>query len=77
VIFRVGRFFMRNVSSVMDDLGCPVCDSRALVYPRVLEDDEPVECTSCGAFVSTYGDLKRRAEQALDSNIPLLRVSGC
>jgi hypothetical protein len=55
-----------------DDFKCPVCRTSALVYPRVLEDGEPVACAGCGTFVSTYGELKRRAEAT-----PLLRVSGC
>jgi hypothetical protein len=30
----------------MDDFGCPACDNPGLVYPSVLEDDEPVACAS-------------------------------
>jgi hypothetical protein len=40
----------------MDDFKCPACGSSTLVYPKVLEDREPVVCASCGAFVSTYGE---------------------
>jgi hypothetical protein len=59
----------------MNEFGCSVCLSPALVYPKVLEDDQPVLCDECGAFVSTYGELKRRAEHApTPTNV---RVSGC
>jgi DNA-directed RNA polymerase subunit N (RpoN/RPB10) len=60
----------------MDDIRCPTCGSPALVYPRVLEAVEPVACASCGAFVSTYGELKKRSERAPGSN-PTRIVSGC
>jgi predicted RNA-binding Zn-ribbon protein involved in translation (DUF1610 family) len=39
---------------------CPSCGSLAFRYPRVLDDDKPVLCAGCGAFVSTYGDLRQR-----------------
>jgi hypothetical protein len=45
----------------MSDFRCPACRSFALVYPTVLDDDQPVACAGCGAFVSTYGELKQRA----------------
>ena len=61
----------------MDDFGCPDCGSLALVYPSVLEDNRPVACAGCGSFVSTYGELKQRAEQALGSNPARFPVSGC
>jgi hypothetical protein len=61
----------------MNDLGCPVCRSPALVYPSVLEDDQPVKCAGCGAFVFTYGEFKQRVERALSSNPTLSRLSGC
>jgi hypothetical protein len=61
----------------MDDFGCPACDSPALAYPGVLEDHEHVACASCGEFVSTYGELKRRSKQALRSNPSGFAVSGC
>jgi hypothetical protein len=38
----------------------------------VLEDDEPVTCSSCGTFVLTYSELKRRSEKS--ERVP---VSGC
>jgi hypothetical protein len=61
----------------MDEIECPVCLSPALVYPKVLEDDQPVTCFDCGAFVSTYGELKRRAERFSESKLTRVRVSGC
>jgi len=61
----------------MNEFGCPVCLSPALVYPKILEDDQPVVCAECGAFVSTYGELKRRAERAPSSTPTHVRVSGC
>ena len=61
----------------MNEFGCPVCLSPALVYPKVLEDDQPVTCADCGAFVSLYGELKRRAENAPSSKPTGVRVSGC
>ena len=57
----------------MEDFKCPACGSPALVYPKVLEDVEPVVCASCRAFVSTYGQLKERFEHS-----PRHRIfSGC
>jgi len=61
----------------MDDFGCPACGSLALAYPKALEDNEPVVCSGCAQFVSTYGEFKRRAEQALISFHTDVRVSGC
>jgi hypothetical protein len=59
----------------MEDLKCPACGSLALVYPKRLETFEPVACANCGKFVASYGELKRRSEQATDTNSG--RVSGC
>jgi len=61
----------------MDDFGCPACGSPALIYPRLLEDDEPVVCSGCGAFVAKYGEFKRRAERAQRSQPADFQVSGC
>jgi hypothetical protein len=61
----------------MDDLRCPDCENSALVYPKVLEHDAPVTCASCGAFVLTYGELKRRSEPALASKRLSAPLSGC
>jgi hypothetical protein len=36
-----------------------------------------VTCTDCGAFVSTHGELKQRAESAPSSKPTGVRVSGC
>jgi hypothetical protein len=60
---------------IMDEFVCPGCDSPALSYPEVLHDDEPVVCACCGAFVSSYGELKQRTECVPNSNS--IRVSGC
>jgi DNA-directed RNA polymerase subunit RPC12/RpoP len=60
----------------MADISCPGCGSPALVYPAVLEDDQPVACANCGMFVFTYGDLKRRS-QLVGSNPRRPPVSGC
>jgi hypothetical protein len=62
---------------MINEFGCPVCLSPALAYPKVLDDDQPVSCADCGAFVSTYGELKRRAESAPSSKPTGVRVSGC
>ena len=62
---------------VMDDFECVACGCPAVVYPRVLEDGEPVACSRCGAFVSTYGQFKARAEAAERSNWARSPVSGC
>jgi hypothetical protein len=62
---------------MMTEFGCPVCLSSALAYPTVLNDDQPVTCSDCGAFVSTYGELKRRAERAPSSDPTDVTVSGC
>ena len=45
-----------------NEIRCPVCGSPAFMYPRVLDDDKPVICAGCRAFVSTYGEMKRRSE---------------
>jgi len=66
-----------STSWVMNEFGCPVCLGLALVYPKVLEDDQPVVCADCGALVSTYGELKRHAERAPTPNPTRVRVSGC
>jgi hypothetical protein len=62
---------------VMNDLTCPSCRNSALAYPTTLEDNQPVACARCGAFVSTYGELKRRAEGAPNLSPARLPVSGC
>jgi hypothetical protein len=61
----------------MKDFGCPACSSAALVYPKTLDDDQPVACAGCGAFISTYGELKRRAERVRSSTSTRAPVSGC
>jgi hypothetical protein len=61
----------------MDDFGCPSCGSSALLYPKLLEGDEPVTCASCGELVSTYAELKRRFEPELGSNSIGVALSGC
>jgi hypothetical protein len=61
----------------MDDFKCPNFGSPSLVYPKVLEDDEPVTCSSCGAFVLTYSELKRRSELAVASKSQRVPLSGC
>jgi DNA-directed RNA polymerase subunit RPC12/RpoP len=45
------------------EIRCPLCGSLAFMYPRVLDDDKPVKCAGCGAFLSTYGEMKRRSEE--------------
>jgi uncharacterized Zn finger protein (UPF0148 family) len=45
------------------EIRCPVCGSPAFKYPNVLNDDKPVICAGCGAFVSSYGEMKRRSEE--------------
>ena len=60
-------------ASDMSDFVCRSCGSVALVYPEVLDEDEPVVCGACGEFLSSYGEIKRRAEETSDSG----RVSGC
>jgi hypothetical protein len=62
---------------LMNEFACPVCLSPALVYPKVLEDDQPVVCAECGSFVSTFGELKRRLEHAPSSSPTDVGVSGC
>jgi len=62
---------------MMTEFGCPVCLSSALAYPKVLNDDQPVTCFDCGAFVSTYGELKRRTERTPTSGPTGVAVSGC
>jgi transcription elongation factor Elf1 len=61
----------------MDDFECPDCGSLALVYPQVLEDDEPVTCSSCGTFVLTYSELKRRSDLTLAFKSQRVMLSGC
>jgi hypothetical protein len=45
------------------ELRCPACGSLAFRYPRVLDGGKPILCAGCGAFVSTYGDLRQRFGQ--------------
>jgi hypothetical protein len=61
----------------MDDFGCPICESPALVYPKLLERDAPLTCANCGAFVLTYSELKRRSELAVTLNDLQAPLSGC
>jgi hypothetical protein len=44
----------------LDPATCPACGSPAFFYPRVLDDDKPVMCAGCGAFISTYGEMRQR-----------------
>jgi hypothetical protein len=39
---------------------CSACGSLAFRYPRTLNDDKPVICAGCGAFISNYGEIRRR-----------------
>jgi hypothetical protein len=55
----------------------PPVEVSALVYPKLLEGDEPVTCASCGELVSTYAELKRRFEPELSSNSVRVALSGC
>jgi uncharacterized Zn finger protein (UPF0148 family) len=45
----------------LTEIRCPICGSPAFRYPKVMNDDKPVICAGCGAVVSTYGEMKRRA----------------
>jgi hypothetical protein len=45
--------YIWSVSWVVNKFGCPVCLSPALVYPKVLEESQPIVCAGCGAFVAT------------------------
>jgi DNA-directed RNA polymerase subunit RPC12/RpoP len=45
-----------------NEIRCPICGSPAFMYPRALDDDKPVICAGCGAFVLTYGEMKRHSE---------------
>jgi hypothetical protein len=47
-------------SDPVTELCCSACGSLALRYPKALNDDKPVICAGCGAFVSTYGEIRRR-----------------
>jgi len=62
---------------MMDEFACRGCDSPAVVYPRVFEDDEPVVCAGCALFVSTYREFKERAELVLSGNPNSVRITGC
>jgi hypothetical protein len=46
-----------------NEIRCPICVGPAFIYPRTLDDDKPVICAGCGAFVLTYGELKRHFEE--------------
>jgi len=61
----------------MDEFACRVCGSPAVVYPRVFENDEPVVCAGCAAFVSTYREFKERAERVLSGNPKGAPITGC
>jgi hypothetical protein len=61
----------------MDGFECPDCGSPDVVYPKVLEDDEPVACAGCAAFVSTYREFKERAERVIGAEPNGARITGC
>jgi len=61
----------------MDEITCRVCGCPALVYPKILQDDEPVRCAGCGGLVSTYGEFKKRAERAMSADADGVRITGC
>jgi hypothetical protein len=61
----------------MNEISCPACGNVGLMYPKMLEHDEPVNCTNCGAFVSSYGELKRRIEGLQNRHSRWLPTSGC
>jgi ribosomal protein S27E len=42
------------------EVRCPACGNLAFRYPRVLAEDKPVICAGCGAFIASYGELRRR-----------------
>ena len=42
------------------ELCCSACGSLAFRYPKALNDDKPVICAGCGAFISSYREIKRR-----------------
>jgi hypothetical protein len=42
------------------ELCCSACGSLDFRYPKALNDDKPVICAGCGAFISSYGEIKRR-----------------
>jgi hypothetical protein len=71
------RYLEELVSRLIGDFACPACGSPGLSYPGVLKDDEPVRCASCREIVSTYGELKRRAEQASKSSLTHSLLSDC
>ena len=73
----LGAGVLWSKSWIMDNFECLTCGSPAVAYPRVLENDQPVACSRCGAFVSKYGEFKERAERAELSKPTRFPVSGC
>jgi len=63
--------------STVDEFVCRLCGSPAVVYPRVLDDDEPVACAGCAAFVSSFREFKERAERALRASLNGAPITGC
>jgi predicted nucleic acid-binding Zn ribbon protein len=61
----------------MNDFRCLACGCAALVYPKVLQDDAAVTCSACGAFLATFGELKKRSEPTSLSKSGRIRLSGC
>ena len=54
--------FCQNGRGPLSTERCPAYGSSAFIYPRLLDDDKPVKCPGCGAFVSTYGEMLRSSE---------------
>jgi hypothetical protein len=44
---------------------CTSCGSPSVSLPETVEDSAIVACRSCGAAISTWGELKRRATEII------------
>ena len=61
----------------MDEFRCRMCGSLGVAYPEMLESTEPVKCAACAAYIASYGEFKRRADEVLARNVANSPLTGC
>jgi hypothetical protein len=49
----------------MPHFACTDCGSPSIEPPRTFADSAPVHCKGCGQKVATWGELRRRALEAI------------
>jgi hypothetical protein len=61
----------------MYEFACDSCGSPAVRYPETLDEHAVVVCARCAAGVCSYGEFRRRIEQALRSGPREAVATGC